>query len=197
MALTKRERHLAIAFLVAGSVFALDAIALKPYIAHRTALLDQHAAKSRDLADAREMVQKEKKLRKVIAGLGQFVASDTSGAEGQFLHLLHGWEKEAGVGKASFQRMRAQELDGYTHLTFHVTATGRMPAVAMLLYHVEAANIPLRLDDVQITPKKDSGDELQVQMIVSTLCRKGEPAKRAAQRDQVALDAPANGGRAQ
>jgi hypothetical protein len=196
MTLTKRERQLAIAFLVAGSVFALDAVALKPYIAHRTALLDQHSAKSKDLADARETIVKERRLRKVLAGLGQFVASDTSGAEGQFLHLLHGWEKEAGVGKASFQRLRATELDGFTHLTFHVTATGRMPAIAMLLYRVEAAPIPLRVDDVQITPKKETGDELQVQMIVSTLCRKGEPAKRATQ-EQVALDSATGGGRPQ
>src|SRR3954469_7661276 len=117
MVLTKREKQLAVIFLLAGSVFALDSVALRPYIAHRNALLDQHANKSRDLTDARETILKERKLRKVIASLGQFVASDTSGAEGQFLHLLHGWEKEAGVGKASFQRIRATELDGYTHLT--------------------------------------------------------------------------------
>lgn len=188
MAMSNRERYLSIAVLLAGGAFVVDAVALGPYLAHRTALLEQHQARQKDLAAARQTVGRERQLRRMLAGMGQFVAADSSGAEGQFLQLLHGWEKEAGVGKASFQRLRAAELEGFTHLTFHVTATGSMPAVSALIYRVETAPIPLRVDDVRIAPRKEGGDELQVQLIVSALCRKGELPKPHPPRQQVALD---------
>ena len=194
MALSQRERYLSVAFLFAGAAFTLDAVALRPYLDHRKALIEKHQARTQALAEARNTIGKERQLRRMLAGMGQFVAADVSAAEGQFLHLLHGWEKEAGVGKASFQRVRANELNGFTHLTFHVTATGRMPAVAMLLYRVETAPIPLRVEDVQLSPKKEGGEELQVQIVVSTLCRKGEAPKPPEAKQQVALDV-APGGR--
>lgn len=193
MALSQREKYLSVAFLFAGAAFTLDAVALRPYLDHRRALIDQQQAKVQALNEARNTIGKERQLRRMLAGMGQFAAADVSGAEGQFLHLLHGWEKEAGVGKASFQRVRSSELNGFTHLTFHVTATGRMPAVAMLLYRVETAPIPLRLEDVQLSPKKEGGDELQVQIVLSTLCRKGEAPKPQEPKQQVALDGPTGG----
>jgi hypothetical protein len=59
-----------------------------------------------------------------------------------------------------------------------------MPAIAMLVYRVETAPIPLRVDDLHVTPKREGGDELQVQLTVSTLGRKPNagPQERGASR---------------
>ena len=113
----------------------------------------------------------------ILAKMGPSVEFDPSAAEVQFLHLVHDWEQVAGVSNASFHRVRAVEESGFTHLSYHVSAGGNIGAVASLIYAIETAPIPLRIDDLHLLPKKEGAD-LQVQMNVSTLCRKGGPIPR-------------------
>jgi hypothetical protein len=169
--LSKRERSIAIVFLICAGVFTIDRLGLSPYLERRRALLDQSDAKILQVSEQRQVLQREQALRRLLKKLGKSVESDPSAAEGQFLHVLHEWEQQSGVAKPSFARVHAIEIQGYTHLTFQVSANGPMGAVALLIYRLETAAIPLRVDDVQVTPKNQGGDELQVQLKVSTLCR--------------------------
>jgi hypothetical protein len=169
--LSKRERSIAIVFLVCAGVFTIDRLGLSPYLERRRLLQDQSDAKILQVSEQRQVLQKEQALRRLLKKLGKNVESDPSAAEGQFLHVLHEWEQQSGVAKPSFARVHAIEIQGYTHLTFQVSANGSMGAVALLIYRLETAAIPLRVDDVQVTPKTQGGDELQVQLKVSTLCR--------------------------
>jgi hypothetical protein len=177
MALSKREKSISVVVLVAAGIFTIDRLALEPYLERRTALMDQAQAKALTLTEAQTVLKRETQLRRLLAGMGASVESDPSAAEDQFLHLLHEWEQQAGVGKASFHRVHMIELQGFTHLRYHVSAVGPMGAVASLLYRMETSPIPLRVDDLQMTPKREGGEELQMQMVVSTLCRKVTPAK--------------------
>lgn len=175
MALSNRERLISLTLLVAGAVFAFDRVALNPYLELRRELAEREQARGAELVEARRVLQAERRLRQVLATIGRSVQPDPSVAEGEFLNLLHDWEQQAGVGKASFHRVRAVERFGFVHMTFHVSATGSMPAVAALLYRVETAEMPLRVDDVQMTPKGDRGADVEIQLSVSTLCRKSGP----------------------
>jgi len=197
MALTSRERYITIAVLVAAGIFALDRLALSPYVARRAELTEQLAIKSQNVADAQALLGREQRLRSILTGMGPTLRSDASTIEGELLHLLQGWQQKAGLGNASFQRVQAMNERGFMHLRFHVAAVGSLPSVAMLLYEVERSPIPLRVDDVQVTPKRESGDELQVQITVSTLGRQTDgsapPAVRGGTRGVAALDGPAGG----
>jgi hypothetical protein len=171
MTLSKRERYILISCMLAGAIFVTDRLALGPYLDQRAALLDQKQQRSQKLNDATQLLNRERRLRRLLAAMGPSVEFDPSAAEVQLLHLLHDWEQQSGVGNSSFHRVRAVEVSGFTHLTFQVSAGGDMGAVALLLYAVETAAIPLRIDDLHLTPKKD-GNELQVQMVLSTICQK-------------------------
>ena len=54
-------------------------------------------------------------------------------------------------------------------LSYDVTATGSTPAVAHLLWALETATIPLRLNEVQISSRPENTDNLTVRMNISTL----------------------------
>jgi hypothetical protein len=172
MALSSRERYISLAALAVGSIFALDRLGLSPYIEKRKALAEQIEQRQHEMDAANQLLQREQRLRHILTGMGQTLRSDASSVEGQLLHLLHQWQEESGVAGASFQRVFTLEEHGFTHLRFQVSATGSMAAVAMLIYRVETAPIPLRVDDVHLLPKTGNGDELQMQISVSALGRK-------------------------
>ena len=174
MALSKRERQISVVVLVAAGLFVADRVALTPYLERRRALTEEAAAKADELAGMARTIKEEGKIRRsliAMAGADGARPGDASEAEGRFLTLLHDWERQAGVAKASFQRLQSAEAYGFTRLTFQVSAAGRMPAIAGLMYRIETAAIPLRIDQMQIMLSGESGEELQVQFKVSTLCR--------------------------
>ena len=49
-------------------------------------------------------------------------------------------------------------------------------AVAALIYRVETAPFPLRIDDAELQPRTDGGgNDLQLHLTLSTLCRAARP----------------------
>jgi hypothetical protein len=190
MTLSHRERYISVVVLVAAAAFMLDRLALTPYLERRDVLIDQRQTQARKLADAQLVLRQERQFRQLLADMGASVAAEPSAVEGQFLHMLHEWEQQSGVAKASFNRQRSVEAHGFTHMTFHVSATGAIGAVAMLLHQLETAPIPLRLDEVQVLPKRDGAEELQLELSVSTLCRKGgvKRPERTQARDVAAIE---------
>ena len=171
MAMSSRERYISLALLVAAGLFAVDRLVLSPYLERRNALADEMTQRNQSLDDAHQVLGRERQLRQIIKGMGASLRSDSSTVEGQLLHLLYEWQQQAGVSGASFQRVLSIEAHGFTHLKFQISAGGSMPAIAMLVYRVETAPIPLRVDDLHVTPKKEGGDDLQVQLVISTLGR--------------------------
>ena len=171
MAMSSRERYITLAVLVAAGLFAIDQLMLSPYLERRKTLAEEMTQRDQSLNDAQQVLGRERQLRSIIKGMGTSLRADSSTVEGQLLHLLYEWQQQAGVAGASFQRVHAIEAHGFTHLKFQISAGGSMPAIAMLVYRVETAPIPLRVDDLHITPKKEGGDDLQVQLVISTLGR--------------------------
>jgi hypothetical protein len=186
MALSNRERYISFACVLAGALLAVDRLAWTPYLDKRDQLLEMRQRKLKEVSDAELLLSRERRLRIILAKMGPSIQSDASVAEVRLLHLLHDWEEQAGVTNAAFHRVRAVDESGFMHLSFHVSAGGGMPSVASLLYAVETAGIPLRIDDLHVTPRRD-GNELQVQMNLSTLCRKSTTDRHRGNSTETAL----------
>jgi hypothetical protein len=122
------------------------------------------------------VLRDERRLAKEMAGMQAFFRLDASAAEGRLLRLLQESEQASGVSGASFQRVGFVDEHGFTRLSYQAVVLGKMTAVAGFLYQLETASLPLRVDEVQVGPKQENGDELQVHLTVSTLCRaRSEP----------------------
>lgn len=187
MTVSKREKYFTIVLLGACAVFVLDRLAIGPYLDRRDALVLQRQLMQKNIDEAHKVLLDERRLKKELAGMEGFFKLDPSDAEGRLLGMLQESDQSSGVNAASFQRVGIVEEHGFTRLTYQATAVGKMPSIAAFLYRIETAAMPVRVDDVQISPKDDKGEDRQVHFSVSTLCRgkeaprpRGEPASNLA-----------------
>ena len=170
MAPEQRKRYLTIALILAVGALVLDRV-IGLYADQRGDLVSQRDAQIRALADAQNTLKNEKRLRQFLAGVDEFFKSDSSATEARMMHLLHDWEQQAGVREASFGRVGTADEHGFLRLTFQVSATGDLWAVAALLYRVETAPIPLHLESAEVRPQSAGGDDIQVHLSISTMCQ--------------------------
>jgi hypothetical protein len=170
MAPEQRKRYLSIALILAVGALVLDRV-IGLYADQRAELVNQRDAQVRALADAQNTLKNEKRLRQFLAGVDEFFKSDSSATEGRMMHLLHDWEQQSGTREASFGRVAGADEHGFLRLTFQVSAIGNLWSVAGLLYRVETAPIPLRVENAEVRPGAQGSDDVQIHLSISTLCR--------------------------
>ena len=170
MALSQRERYISFVLMAAGALFTLDKLMLEPYLERRAELVQQLQVKQREQREADLLLHRADRLQMTMARMQNALKEDSSDAEGNILHLMREWEKQADLKNASFLRLRSATEHGFQRLTFHITGTGTIRGVATLMYRVETCGVPLRVDEIHVAPKNETGAELQVQVNVSTLC---------------------------
>jgi type II secretion system (T2SS) protein M len=170
MTLLHRHRINWPTLLIGIAAAVILCILLDFYIDERSSMIDDRNSKSQTVTDDTSVLQRADDLKKLTAQMRKAVETDASSAEGQLLHIVHDWEQRAGAGEGSFQRVGLRREQGFTQLTFDITADGDMSAVAGLIYQIETASVPLRVENIQIGSKSD-GDDLQLHLEISTLYR--------------------------
>ena len=181
MAWSNRERYMGIAVAAAFGLFALDHFVFSPYTAERERLSIEFNSASQKLAEDRHVLQKQRQARRDWAELQSGgLQSDPSEMERQMQHWLNGWAQESGLGNLSLRTDRtAAQHGGFVQVTVHAAGTGPVAAVAKLLWRMEAAPVPVRVNDVQINPAKEGSDQVQLQLNVSAVCTAGEGEPQA------------------
>jgi hypothetical protein len=173
VALSKREKYIAIGVASAVGIFAADKFALSPYF---DALADVEARQTdmnQKKSDADDIYAKQKRLQKIwndlVAG---GLKSDRSAAETQGYNAMQTWSQWAG---ATFPTRGADQRT-VTHgkfqvINFHIAGQGvNQRSLAQFLWAVESASVPMRVTDVSITPQPAGMDSLNVKVGLSTLC---------------------------
>jgi hypothetical protein len=182
---TKREQHLGIAV---GAVVALVAgwFSLKQwYLDPREAISTQQQETENKVQDARTLLKKQKQLRVEWAKMtAAGLRPNPSEADTQVQHALSDWSQECGLSKLSVKLERENLERNFLVVSFHLTGSGSQAAVAKLLWAIETAPMPMRVDEVQLSPVKEGVDNLQLQLAVSTLCLNPDAEK------PVQIDAP-------
>lgn len=170
MTLTRRERIIAIATAAAAALFAFDSFAWTPYMQQRQLLADQRITLTDQLNTASELFAKQRKLRPIWRDLQQGgLSNDPSTAESQALHAMVNWTQAAGLDLTALKPQRATQQGQFQVIGFRVVASGSMKSISRLLWSIESAGIPVRITDIQITPRKEGTDDLSLQLGVSTL----------------------------
>jgi hypothetical protein len=109
------------------------------------------------------------------------LTGDQSKAETQALNNASDWAYAAGVNITALKSERTSEAGPFLIISFHVTGNASMSAIKRMLISFETAKIPVRVNDMQITPRKEGTDDLTIQLSLSTLCLKPDqiPSKTA------------------
>jgi hypothetical protein len=173
MALTKREKYIAMGVGAAVGLFLLDQVVFTPYFDAMSAIADQTDTAVAKQKENTALFDRQTRLKKVWTDITQGgLKADDSAAESQALNAALDWAQAAGVNITAVKPERTTVANEFQVIGFHLTGNGSTPAMARLLYSFETASIPVRVDEMQLTPVKEGTDSLKIELSLSTLCLK-------------------------
>ena len=170
MVLSKREKYIGLATVAAVAVLLIDQFVLSPY-------LDQLDSLSRDLSQAKRQIDNDNllfawqhKLQKIWNDMQTGgLQVDESQADSQAQMAILQWAQRSNMNVTALKTEHISQQKAFEVLSYDVTATGSTPGLARLLWALETATIPLRVNEVQISSRPENTDNLTVRMNVSTL----------------------------
>jgi len=170
--LSKRERYIAIGVGAAIGLFGLDSLVISPFIAKNDDIKLQTDVAQQSLREATQIKWKRDAVKKDWDAMqAGGMKSDPSDAEAQAQHALLDWYREAGLTNYSQGPSRATTEGKFVAVSFHTNGIGTMSGLAKLLWRIETTSIPMRVENLTITPHGAEGrDDLQIQLTISTLC---------------------------
>jgi hypothetical protein len=169
--LSKRERLIAICVAAAILILLLNHFVIDPYRTERTRIATESAKAKADLDDAKILFAREARLKRIWAEMQNGgLKVDASDAESLTLNALLEWSTNSRVLLPAIRRERPAPEGKFQVIGFDVSGTGSMPEVSRLLWAIETASIPVRINEMQITSQKEGTDNLQVRLSVSALC---------------------------
>ena len=169
--LSKREKYVAIGLAAALVLLILDYFVYTPLLTWGQDLSDQEIKTRQAENDQDNLFLRQRNLSKVWADINAGgLKSDLSEAQSQMDQALSEWAQDSGVSLQSVRpEQRPIEKNGFYPINYQATGTGTMAAMSKLIYRIESARLPLRIEDVQLTSRSEGVDSLQLQLKFSTL----------------------------
>jgi len=168
--LSKREKHIGLATIALVAVVGLYGLVLSPYLDRRQAVAQDLDRATQQLADANVLFDRQAQLQKIWRQMQQGgLSADESRAESQAQHALVDWAQWAGVALDTRGPGRPTQEDKFQVISFNITGTGSTAAITRLLWALETATIPIRVNDMQITARREGTDDLMIRFSMSTL----------------------------
>jgi hypothetical protein len=175
MALSVREKWIAIGVGATFALYAVDQLAIVPYFTTRSELIantNKETSKKNDvdLLLKRQTGLKPKWKEIIDAGL----TSDESDAQLQALTVVLDWAHSSGVNLTETKIERTSDAPGlpFEIISFQMVGIGSTPSMARFLMSFETTKLPVRIVETKIEPQKEGTDDLKIQLTISTLCWK-------------------------
>lgn len=179
MALSKRERIIAIGVLAAAGLFGFDQLLWTPFNNAVAQSIKTKETLQKKQASNLKTLDAQRALKTKWTQWKPGVRTDESAAETQALSAILDWAQGARVNLAALRRDRVTTENGFQVMSYNVTGTGSMAAISRLVWAIESAKIPMRISDLQLSAVKEGNDDLNLQMNVSTLTMISDPEKPA------------------
>lgn len=170
MNLQGRQQWLAIVAIICVGFLVGDRLVLSP-------LLRNWKARSSRLADLRQRVQqgdllleRENAIRSRWETMRtNLLSADPSEAERQILKAFERWSQESRIGISGIKPQWKETDENETRLECRVDAFGSLSAVTRFLYELEADQLAVKIDAVELTSRNDNGDDIALTLQVSAL----------------------------
>lgn len=170
--LSKRERILTWATGATIAAFVVNAYIVEPLTEGAKALEERRLALEGEVRAAENLIDTQPRLEErwremIEAGL----TSNAAHAEAQVFSLLREWAEEARLSLSLIKPQRAAESETLTELRFVASCEGNMRAVTRLLFLIESAQAPVRIEKIQLVSRKEGEDDLTLTLHLSTVYR--------------------------
>jgi Type II secretion system (T2SS), protein M subtype b len=175
MTLSKREKNIALGLGATLGLLVLYEVVIQPYRDSLAQINTDYKAAVSEYSDDTSLADRRVRFTpiwKEITDGG--LSADQSVADNSAWNSASDWASSAGVTITSLKSGRTTDANPFVIIGYHLTGNGSTPAIARLLKSFETATIPVRVDNIQVTPLKEGTDNLQLQMSFSTLCLKAD-----------------------
>jgi hypothetical protein len=180
--ISKRERYIGIGAAAAVGLAVLNSLVISPYFDRRDEIDTDLAKINQKLSDDDQLFIHQRQLRPTMTSIEQHgLKTDLSDAQSQFGQAVNDWVENAGLSVANYRpEQKAQQQGRFQVIVGHFTVNGPLYPISRLLWSTETAGIPLRVNDMQISPRHEGTDDLTVQLTLSTICMVPPAIKPAA-----------------
>ncbi len=184
MVLSKREKYIAIGAISAVVLLGINSLVIGPYTDKLSTLDTQETAAKKTLDDDKTLLYKQQSLQSDWQEmLASGLQADDSIAQSKTQQALQDWARSANINLEALSSDHVATQHGPFqvidfNLGFSAAGNQSMRQVARMLWSIESANIPIRLNDMKITTTREGTDNLDVKLIVSALYMPptGQPA---------------------
>lgn len=156
-----RQRWLLIGAAACVLLLGADKIVLTPMISAwkdrsaRIKELQQSVDGGELLIDRQDTLQS--RWKQIAA---EALPADAPTAENEVLNAVNGWASDSRFNVTSLKPRWIEDENLGRRLEVRVSGTGNLESVSRFIYALETSNLPLRLEDVSLSARDDSGREI-------------------------------------
>lgn len=170
MALTSRERIIAILTIAAIFILASDKYVFTPLFQKRAENKQLSMAKAAELEHAQSVLDRRKQIEVRWNQMRQDgLSSMASGTESLVLRFLQDSAREAGLLLASLQPEESGIEGSFGHIDFYVSGSGDIREVTRFLYNLESSSLPLKIKSFQLGAADDTASKMALQLTLSSI----------------------------
>jgi hypothetical protein len=171
MALSKREHYIVVATITVIAALMLDRVAATPLLERRARANAAEQKTINGLERASLLFGRARRMNREWQGmLAHSIRGDVGQAESAVLHTLRDWSEDSGLALSSLKPERMPQEGPLSQVTIHAVGGGTMRSVARFLWLVETAELPLKVEEVQLHSRREgAADDLSFQMRLSAL----------------------------
>jgi hypothetical protein len=141
-----------------------------PMLERRDELSAQIDKANQDLSHSLNVVKKSKELAPRWTEINRAgLQRDASRAESQIYTAISAWARDAQLPSPGTKSDRTEKEKDFQRITIRVTGNGTMEQISKFLYHIQTSNIPVKIVDLTITPRKEATDDLTLQLGLATI----------------------------
>jgi hypothetical protein len=188
MVLSPRERNILIVALATAAFLVLYYVVISPYLDWRAGSLVQQEMLQKKVRDAREVIDLRARADvqwKTMVQPG--IKNDPAEAESQVLHAIHDWSEQSGVvvtlqkpqrsvvPEITFKASTSETVNlrakapPLPEIKFQAQGTGTMKSLALLLWQIQTAKIPIKVTELRLDSHKEGQDDLMFKLSLSTV----------------------------
>jgi hypothetical protein len=183
--LSKRERIIGIAAVLILSALVGDRFILTPTIRRLGVLEDTKQVLLAELNEAQNLFERRRLMEKRWKELLGDGLKNESQAESRILHAVDDWARQSRFTLTSVKPERLSEVkSGLKEMTFTIAGTGSLESTGEFLMQVETASVPVKIKDIQLGSANETGDNMSLQLLLSSLYVGGQEGASGGQDDQ-------------
>jgi Tfp pilus assembly protein PilO len=165
-----REKLLLIATGGCLVLLILNWLVISPLTASWHHRSDRIAALRKSLSDGAMLLRRQDSVRERWDRMSTNSLSSTpTVAEEQLFNAFDGWVRESSVTEGSFKPQLKDTDDNYSVMECHAEVTGTYSTIIRFLYDLEKDPMGLQVQDVELTARDDTGQQISLGLDVSGL----------------------------